>query len=43
MLNDLAATVENLGPGFEAFGHAIERVLVFETGDRANVVRASRT
>ena len=42
MLDDLAATVENLGPRFEAFSHAIEHVLVFETGRRANIVRASR-
>jgi hypothetical protein len=41
-LDDLAATVENLGPPFETFGHAIERVLVFEARDRPNVVRASR-
>jgi hypothetical protein len=42
VLDDVAATGENLGPRSEAFGHAIERVLDFETGHRANVVRASR-
>jgi hypothetical protein len=42
MLDDLAATVENLRPLLQALGHATERLLVFEAGDRANVVRASR-
>src|SRR5580698_4888250 len=42
MLNDLATTVENLGPRFEALGHAVERGLVFEAGNGAHVVRASR-
>ncbi len=35
MLDDLAATVENLWPRFEALGHTIENVLVFEAGNRA--------
>jgi hypothetical protein len=38
MLDDLAATVENLGPPFETLGHAIERVLVCERGHGAIVV-----
>src|ERR1700733_6093040 len=42
MLDDFATTVENLGPCFEALGHAVERGLVFEAGNRAHVVRASR-
>jgi hypothetical protein len=29
MLDDLAATVENLRPLLQALGHAIERLLVF--------------
>ena len=42
MLDDLAATIENLGPRFEALDHAIEHGLVFEAGNRAHVVRPSR-
>jgi hypothetical protein len=42
MLDDLAATVENLRPFLQALGHAIEHGLVFETGNGAHVVRASR-
>jgi hypothetical protein len=42
MLDDLAAAVENRRPRFEALGHAIENVLVFEAKNRAGVVRASR-
>jgi hypothetical protein len=33
--DDLAATVENLRSGFEALGHAVELVLVFEAGNEA--------
>jgi hypothetical protein len=47
MLDDLAATVENLGPPFETFGHAIERVLVCERGTpsdrRSCIVRSGHT
>src|ERR1700729_2299555 len=43
MLNDLAATVENLRPLLQALGHAIEHGLVFEARNGAHVVRASRT
>src|SRR5271157_2901142 len=42
MLDDLAAAAQNRRPGFEALGHAIENVLVFEAENRADVVRASR-
>src|SRR5208282_1590667 len=42
VLDDLAATVKNLGPRFEALGHAVEHGLVFEAGNRAHVVCASR-
>src|SRR5277367_865768 len=42
MLNDLAATVENLRPLLQALGHAIEHGLVFEARNGAHVVRASR-
>src|SRR5271169_5468410 len=42
MLNDLAATVENLRPLLQARGHAIEHGLVFEARNGAHVVRASR-
>src|ERR1700730_4482203 len=42
VLNDLAAAIENVWSGRHALGHAIERVLVLETGNRANVVRTSR-
>jgi hypothetical protein len=42
VLNDFAAAIENVWPGRHALGHAIERVLVVETGNRANVVRALR-
>ena len=42
MLNDLAATVENLRPLLQALGHAIEHGLVFEARNGAQVVRASR-
>src|SRR5580700_9992485 len=42
MLDDLATTVENLRPLLQARGHAIEHGLVFEAGNRAHVVRASR-
>src|SRR5580692_4651017 len=41
MLDDLAAAVENVGPRRQALRHAIERVLVFDAGDRADAVRAS--
>src|ERR1700678_2579337 len=42
MLDDLTATVENLRPLLQALGHAIEHGLVFEAGNGAHVVRASR-
>jgi hypothetical protein len=42
MLNDFAATVENLRPLLQALGHAIEHGLVFEARNRARVVCASR-
>ena len=42
MLDDLAATVENLGPLLQALGHAIEHNLVFEARNGAHVVGASR-
>ena len=42
VFDDLAAAVENRRPRFEALGHALENVLVFETKNRAGVVRASR-
>ena len=42
VLDDLAAAVENRRPRFEALGHAIENVLVFEAENGAGVVRASR-
>jgi hypothetical protein len=42
MLDDLAATAENLWPLLQALGHAIEHGLIFEAGNGADVVRASR-
>jgi hypothetical protein len=42
MLDDFAATVENLRPLLQALGHAIEHGLVFEARNGAHVVRASR-
>src|ERR1700684_4409189 len=42
MLDDLAATVENLRPLLQALGHAIEHGLVFEARNGAHVGRASR-
>jgi hypothetical protein len=42
VFDNLAAAVENRRPRFEALGHAIENVLVFDTKNRADVVRASR-
>ncbi len=41
MLDDLAATVENLRSLLQALGHAIEPGLVFEVGNGARPVRAS--
>jgi hypothetical protein len=35
-LDDFATMVENLGPGFEALGHAVERDFVFEAGNGAH-------
>ena len=42
MLDDFATTVANLRPLLQALGHAIEHGLVFEAGNGAHVVRASR-
>jgi hypothetical protein len=44
MLDDLAATIENLRPLLQALGHAIEHRLVFETRNGATsfVHRAHR-
>jgi hypothetical protein len=42
MLNDLAATVEDLRPLLQALGHAVEPGLVFKAGNRAHIIRASR-
>jgi hypothetical protein len=43
MLHDLAATVGKLRPRLQAIRHAIERILVFEARDGAEVLRAART
>jgi hypothetical protein len=42
VLNDFAAAIAKVWPGRHPLGHAIERVLVFEAGNRANVVRGLR-
>jgi hypothetical protein len=42
MLDDLAATVENLRPLLQALGHAIERLLVFEAVRASRAQRESR-
>jgi hypothetical protein len=42
MLDDLATPVENLRPRPQPLRHAIERVLVFEARDSANILRAVR-
>jgi len=42
MLDDLATPAENLRSRLQSLCHAIERVLVFEARDGANILRAAR-
>src|SRR5271168_2769603 len=41
VLDDLATAIEDTRPGRYSLSHAIERVLVFETGNRTDIVCAT--